>query len=77
MLARCGMTIEVATNTKRARRKERNRANVKARSSAVRNDRLKRYGLFLLVVAVVAAALVVAAIALPDPDAATVISHGG
>jgi len=67
----------MATQAKRQRRKERNRANVKARSSAIRNDRIKRYSIFLLVAVLVIAALTVAAIALPDLDAGTVTTHGG
>jgi len=69
--------IEVATSTKRQRRKERNRENVKARSSAVRNDKMKRYGIFLVAVIAVIGLLVVAAIALPDPAPTTAIGHGG
>ncbi|MDG0866564.1 hypothetical protein [Candidatus Lucifugimonas marina] len=67
----------MASSTKRQRRKERNRANVKARTNAVRNDRIKRYAMFLLVAAAVIGVLYVAAIALPDLDAGTVATHGG
>ena len=67
----------MSTSTKRERRKERNRKNVKARTGAIRNDRIKRYTMFLLAAAVVISILVIAAIALPDLDSGTVITHGG
>jgi hypothetical protein len=69
--------VTTSTSTKRERRKERNRANSKAKTSAIRNDRIKRYAMFLLVAAVVVGVIVVAAIALPDLNSGTVTTHGG